>query len=220
MKRRLRLCFAAALLAAGAAHAQMVQTQTAVSPALEVQRLAPQLVAFAGSDVNFQNLVNGLALGLPVTLSTPLPGGATQLVSFTPGTTMTPLQIAQTLEAARQAAIANGIAAPTAQQLGVLLNGGALPTALGTTNVNPLVTGTSPVSTSLATQIQSTPRSSRSESPLPRGISDTPLGPPLSASTGATAAAGAGGATATTAAPSLEAPHGTAPATPARRMDR
>ena len=42
--------------------------QTAVPPQVTVQRLAPQLVAFAGSQSNFQNLVSGLALGTPVQL--------------------------------------------------------------------------------------------------------------------------------------------------------
>ncbi|HET7197762.1 MAG TPA: hypothetical protein VFI86_03790, partial [Burkholderiales bacterium] len=188
MIRRLRLCLFAAALAAGAAHAQLLQTQIGVSPALEVQRLAPQLVPFAGSEVNFENLVNGLALGLPVTLTTPLAAGQTQLVSFTPVGTMSPQQIAQTLESARQVAIANGIAAPTAQQLGVILNGGALSTAAGTATVNGLMGGAAPLSTtvagtpSVATQLQSTPRFARSDSPLPRGVADSTLTAPLSTS--------------------------------------
>lgn len=209
MTRHLRLLVLAAALGVGSAHAQLLQTQVAVPPALEVQRLAPQLVAFAGGDVNFQNLVNGLALGLPVTLTTPLAAGVTQIVSFQPVGTLTPLQIAQTLEGARQQAIANGIAAPTAQQLGVILNGGALPTALGTTNVNGLIGGSAGVNTSLATsaapavQLQQTPRFTRSDSPLPRGISDSPLTPPLSATPLATTP-GVNAAAGATAAPSIE----------------
>jgi hypothetical protein len=221
MMRSLRLSFLAAAIFAGGAHAQMFQTQIAVPPALEVQRLAPQLVAFAGGDVNFQNLANGLALGLPVTLTTPVSPGVTQVVSFAPVGTMTPLQIAQTLENARQAAIANGIAAPTAQQLGVILNGGALPTALGSTNVNGLIGGNAGVNTSLATsapavQLQQTPRFARSDSPLPRGISDTPLTAPLSTGPSGTPICAAPTLGATRA-PSLEAPRapaatgGTAP---------
>lgn len=218
MTRMLRICLAAAALAAGGAQAQtqLLQTQTGVPPALEVQRLAPQLVAFAGGDVNFQNLVNGLALGLPVTLTTPIAAGVTQIVSFTPAGTLTPTQIAQTLETARQAAIANGIATPTAQQLSILLNGGALPTATGTTAVNGLINSTG-TSTALATptgngtvpsaavQLQQTPRFSRSDSPLPRGVADTPLTSSTSASpasapatgTAATGATGTPGGTAT-----------------------
>ena len=210
MMRSLRLSLLAAALCAGGAHAQLFQAQVGVSPALEVQRLAPQLVAFAGGEVNFQNLVNGLALGLPVTLTTPLAAGATQVVSFQPVGTMTPLQIAQTLETARQQAIANGIAAPTAQQLGVILNGGALPTALGTSNVNGLIGGNAGLTTSLATgaapalQLQQVPRFARSDSPVPRGIADTPLAPPLSA-TPFTATPGMNAAAGASAAPSVEA---------------
>jgi hypothetical protein len=187
MTRHLRPIFAAAL-ACTAAHAQVVQTQVGVPPALEVQRVAPQLVAFAGSDVNFQNLVNGLNLGLPVTLTTPLGQGVTQVVSFTPSGTMPALQIAQLLESARQTAISNGIAAPTAQQLAVILNGGALPTATGSRVVTGLIGGNAAVNTTLATPpsvavtLQSTPRFSVSDNPVPRGISDTPV-PPVSTTT-------------------------------------
>jgi hypothetical protein len=207
MMRSLRLCLAVAPLAAGAAHAQLQQVQIGAPPALEVQRIAPQLVGFAGSEVNFENLVNGLSLGLPVTLTTPVSAGVTQVVSFTPSGTMTPTQIALTLENARQVAIANGIAAPTAQQLGIILNGGALPTALGNPTVTGLIGGPGTVTTSLATrpsiaaQLQATPRFSRSDSPLPRGISDTPLVPPVSAST-----PGLSSTSAATAAPAPRAP--------------
>ena len=222
MIRHLRICLvAAAFVTAGAqAQTQVLQTQVAVAPALEVQRLAPQLVAFAGGDVNFQNLVNGLGLGLPVTLTTPVAPGITQIVSFTPGGTLTPTQIAQTLETARQVAIANGIATPTAQQLSILLNGGALPTATGTTAINGLINSTG-TNTALATptgngsvpsaaaQLQQTPRFSRSDSPLPRGIADTPLTSSTSASPGTSPGnAGTGG---TTPAPAI-APGGLKPA--------
>ena len=131
---------------------QTLPAQTQVSPALEVQRLAPQLVAFAGGDANFQNLVNGLAAGTLVTLSTALPTGGTQAVTFTPSGSMTALQIAQTLETVRQSLIARGIATPTAQQLATALVGGALPTALGTTQVNGVVAATTPPNTSTVVQ--------------------------------------------------------------------
>lgn len=188
MMRSLRLCLAAAALAAGAAHAQLQQVEIGASPVLEVQRIAPQLVGFAGSEVNFENLVNGLSLGLPVTLTTPVSAGVTQVVSFTPSGTMTPAQIALTLENARQVAIANGIATPTAQQLGIILNGGALPTAIGNPAVNGLLGGSGTLTSllatqpSVATQLQTTPRFARSDSPRPRGVSDTPLTAPLSVS--------------------------------------
>ncbi len=160
-----------------------------VSTALEVQRLAPQLVAFAGGDANFQNLVNGLATGSPVTLNTVLPTGGTQVVTFTPAGTMTAQQIAQTLESVRQSLIARGIAIPTGQQLATAITGGALVTPAGTTPVNGAVTTTTAAvvqqQTSPAVAIQNTfsqaaagastaIRSQTSDSPFPRGISDTP----------------------------------------------
>ncbi|HKU45269.1 MAG TPA: hypothetical protein VJQ58_00175 [Burkholderiales bacterium] len=182
------------------AHAQVQTTTTTVAPALEVQRLAPQLVGFAGSDLNFANLVNGLAFGVPVTLTTPLVSGGTQIFTFTPTGALTSVQIAQVLEQARQLLIARGVATPTAQQLGTTLTGGALATASGTTPVNALVntvttatpsaaagaTGTTTQSPAAAIQNansaanaansaagSSAPRN-MSDSPLPRGISDTP----------------------------------------------
>ena len=188
MRSLARLLLIGLAAAGNAAHAQqqVLQTQNTVAPALEVQRLAPQLVQFAGSDVNFQNLVNGLSFGVPVTLTTAIAPGVTQVVSFTPSGTMTPLAIAQMLENARQLAIGNGIATPTAQQLGVILNGGALPTAVGTTPVNGLIGG-SAAPTSVTTQaspaamLQSQRSFNTSDSPLPRGVSDTPVGVATSA---------------------------------------
>jgi hypothetical protein len=174
-------------VAAQAVRIQTLPAQTPLAPALEVQRLAPQLVAFAGGDANFQNLVNGLATGTQVTLVS-----GNQVVTFTPSTTMTPLQIAQTLESVRQSLITRGIAAPTAQQLATALVGGALPTALGTTQVNGVVSSTTPLTTSTIAQPQSPAvaiqgsrgaaaagssaaiRGNTSDSPLTRGISDTP----------------------------------------------
>jgi hypothetical protein len=105
--------------------------QVAVPPTQTVQQLAPQLVAFAGSPTNFQSLVNGLSQGTPVQLVSVLPGGATQVVSFTPARSMSPLEVAQILELSRQQLIGLGIASPTAEQLGVALIGGLVPTALG-----------------------------------------------------------------------------------------
>ena len=177
MKKILLTIGALAIL--GSAHAQTVQLQTGVPPALEVQRLAPQLVVFAGGDVNFTNLVNGLAFGVPVTLTTPLQTGLTEVVTFTPAGAMTPLAIAQTLEAARQALIARGIAVPTAQQIGIVLAGGTLATASGTAQVNPLITtvttvGTVTASTNPSLLQSGTTVRNTSDSLLPRGISDTP----------------------------------------------
>ena len=127
-----RLVLVAAL--AIACHAASAQTQS-VPPTLTVQRLAPQLVAFAGSEANFQSLVNGLAAGTQVQLFSVLPTGFTQSVSFTPTGALPPTQIAQILEAARQQLIGLGIGNPTAEQIGFTLMGGLVPTALGGTQV-------------------------------------------------------------------------------------
>jgi hypothetical protein len=150
------------------------QASAQVATTLEVQRLAPQLVAFAGGDVNFANLVNGLALGAPVTLSTPLTTGGSQTFTFTPTGTMSPLQIAQFLESVRQSLISRGIASPTAQQLGATLAGGALatPTAATQSPAAAIQGANSPAATTSAAA-GGTVRN-MSDSPLPRGISDTP----------------------------------------------
>ena len=133
-----RLILVAAL--AIACHGAMAQTETAptVPVPLAVQRLAPQLVAFAGSDVNFQNLVNGLANGTPVQLNTALSNGFSQTVTFTPSQLGSPAQVAQILEAARQQLIGLGIGTPTAEQIGFTLMGGLVPTPLGGTQVGGL----------------------------------------------------------------------------------
>jgi hypothetical protein len=127
-----RLLLAAAL--ATACHATLAQ-ESAVPPAVSVQRLAPQLVPFAGSEANFQSLVNGLANATQVQLFTVLPNGFVQNVSFTPTAALAPAQVAQILETARQQLIGLGIGAPTAEQLGFALMGGVVPTALGGTQV-------------------------------------------------------------------------------------
>ena len=191
---------------------QTLPPQTQISPALEVQRLAPQLVAFAGSDANFQSLVNGLATGTPVNLVS-----GNQLVSFTPSGTMGALQIAQTLETLRQSLIQRGIATPTAQQLAIALAGGALPTALGTTQVNGVIATTTPLGINTAAQqspavsVQGTfgapaagtaaaggtagIRSNTSDSPFPRGMSDTPPTAVPGVTTGANSAPATTGTT-------------------------
>jgi hypothetical protein len=127
-----RLFLAALALACQGA---LAQTTTTTTPAVNVQRLAPQLVAFAGSQTNFQNLVTGLAQGTPVQLVSVLPDGSAQIVTFTPGGALAPEQIAQSLEAARQRLIGLGIANPTAEQLAFAVTGGTVPTAFGGTQV-------------------------------------------------------------------------------------
>jgi len=177
-----------------AAYPQALRTPTSpvtttVSTALEVQRLAPQLVAFAGGQANFDNLVNGLASGSPVSLTTMLPTGGTQVATFTPTGTMTTLQIAQTLENVRQSLITRGVGAPTAQQIATALTGGPLVTPAGTTAVNGVIATTTAATSvqqqSPAVAIQNTfgqaaagastsIRSQTSDSRFPRGISDSP----------------------------------------------
>src|SRR5262245_46048299 len=96
-----------------AAACRLATAQTAATPAQDVQRLAPQLVTFAGSPANFQSLVSGLAAGSPVQLTTPLSTGLNQLVTFTPGGALTVQQIVQTLEGVRQQLIGLGIGNPS-----------------------------------------------------------------------------------------------------------
>jgi len=146
-----RLLLAAAL--ATACHATLAQ-DSAVPPAISVQRLAPQLVSFAGSEANFQSLVSGLASGTQVQLFTVLPNGFIQNVSFTPTAALTPTQVAQILETARQQLIGLGIGAPTAEQLGFALMGGVVPTALGGTQVPGALNPTTQNLPSPAAQIQ------------------------------------------------------------------
>ena len=105
-----------------------VSAQTSVPATVTVQQLAPQLVAFAGSQTNFQNLVTGLAQGTPVQLFSVLPDGSTQLVTFTPSAPVPVAQIPSLLESTRQQLIGLGVATPTAQQLATALAGGIVPT--------------------------------------------------------------------------------------------
>lgn len=134
MPARLALVAAFAI----ACHSAAAQTQS-VPPAVNVQRIAPQLVSFAGSEANFQSLVNGLSSGTQVQLFSVLGTGFVQNVTFTPTAALTPVQIAQLLETARQQLIGLGIGSPTAEQIAFALMGGTVPTALGGTQVPGLV---------------------------------------------------------------------------------
>lgn len=133
------------------AHAQLTQVPAptpgptpaaqapAVSIAQEVERLAPQLIAFSGSRANFEALVTGLALGVPVTLTTVGADGLVQTVRFAlpGGAQPDATQIAQTLEGARQQLISQGVATPNAQQLGELISGTPVPVSVTTLPVTP-----------------------------------------------------------------------------------
>jgi hypothetical protein len=127
----------AALWLSAAAFAQT----PAPSAVLQVQLLAPQLLAFSGSSANFESLVNGLTLGTPVTLTTVGADASVQIVTFLPGTTLPAADAARSLEAARQSLISRGIALPSAQQLAIALMGGTLPTPAGSTQVTGVVSG-------------------------------------------------------------------------------
>lgn len=132
---RLAATALAAALAMAASPAALGQAVPGSAAALQVQRLAPQLPAFAGTPSNFESLVTGLSQGTPVTLVSAAPGGPTQTVTFTPAGSLSPVEVARTLEAARQNLITRGIAAPSAEQIGVSLVGGSLPTPVGATSV-------------------------------------------------------------------------------------
>lgn len=168
------------------AHAQGVLLPGQSVPiALQVQRLAPQLLAFAGSQGNFENLVNGLALGVPVTLTTVGADGVVQTVTFvSPGSAVSdPAEIARTLEATRQQLIASGVATPTAQQLGELISGTTVPVTVGTIPTPPAAAAAGGTLPSPAQQIQSrnapvAPRVNTSDSRVVGNTSDSPVAAP------------------------------------------
>lgn len=167
---------------------QSVSAQTSVPPTVTVQQLAPQLVPFAGSHANFQNLVTGLAQGSQVQLFSVLPDGSTQVVSFTPA----PVPVAQIpslLESTRQQLIGLGIATPSAQQLALALTGGAVPPTLaGENRPSPAVQTQSHVTptnaaAAAAASAEAAARVNTSDSLLPPGatsrtpVSSTPATP-------------------------------------------
>lgn len=165
---------------------QSVSAQTSVPPTVTVQQLAPQLVPFAGSQANFQNLVTGLAQGTQVQLFSVLPDGSTQVVSFTPA----PVPVAQIpslLESTRQQLIGLGIATPSAQQLALALTGGAVPPTLaGENRPSPAVQTQSlvtPTNAAAAASAEAAARVNTSDSLLPPGatsrtpVSSTPATP-------------------------------------------
>jgi hypothetical protein len=204
MSRPARYFFAGVI--AAACHATAAQQTTVVPPETLVQQLAPQLVAFAGSPLNFQNLVNGLAQGTPIQLTTVLPNGSTQVVSFTPAGTLTATQIAQVLEATRQQLIGLGIGNPTGEQIANALVGTAVPTPLGRAPLSPTLqsqsniaatgstapTPTTPVNVQLTpsatpparinTSDSLTPAGATSRTPVLGNVSDTPT-PPVATTT-------------------------------------
>ena len=127
---------AAMLVLSASAYAQ---TQTLSTQ--QVQLLGPQLVLFAGSPANFDSLVTGLTTGAPVTLNTIAADGSLQVVTFVPGTRLTPTDAARILETVRQNLIARGIATPTGDQIAAALLGGTVTTPSGTSPIAGLLTG-------------------------------------------------------------------------------
>jgi len=185
MSRRLpALALALALFAPAAGFPQTVGTPNDV--VTQVVGLAPQLVAFAGSDANFRNLVLGLSQGTPVTLVTATPDGLTQTVTFTPAGTMSVTDIVRTLETARQQLITRGVATPSALQIGTTLVGGSLPTPVGTVQVNPVLTQPGAVATPSASTGASAPRLGATSSTSNLSVSTQPT---TTATTGTTTGA-------------------------------
>jgi len=156
------------------AAAPAARAKTGVPVPLQVERLAPQLLAFAGSRGNFENLVNGLALGVPVTLTTEGDAGVMQTVTFgLPGGAVSdPAEIARALEDARRQLLARGVATPTAQQLAEQISGTAVPVTVGVVPAQPAAgAGASPAQQIQSRKTQPTPHTS--DSPI-QGTSDTP----------------------------------------------
>src|SRR5688572_32917345 len=145
-------CVRIGLVAALAIACHGALAQTTVPPAITVQRIAPQLVQFAGSQANFQNLVTGLTQGTQVQLFTVLPDGATQVVTFTPTAPVSADQVAQALERARQQLIGLGIGNPTGEQLATALVGGTVPTALGGSTVTGILATPNPPAAAVQAQ--------------------------------------------------------------------
>jgi hypothetical protein len=112
--------------------------------AQHVLLLAPQLLAFAGSEANFQNLASGLTLGEPITLTTTGADGSREIATFTAAQALAPADAARLLEAARQRLIAQGVGHPSAAQIGVVLMGGRLIAPSGTTTVPPMLGAADP----------------------------------------------------------------------------
>jgi hypothetical protein len=166
------------LVAAFAIACHGATAQTVVPASVQVQRVAPQLVAFAGSLSNFQNLVTGLAQGTPVQLVTLLPDGSSQVVTFTPTAAMPPAQVAQVLETARQQLIGLGIANPTAEQIAVTLMGGIVPTAIGGTQLTGVLNTQNPPSPAAQAQANAA-AGAGATSTTPASATTSTINPPV-----------------------------------------
>ena len=176
------------LVAALAIGCHTALAQTAVPPAVTVQRAAPQLVTFAGSQANFQNLVTGLAQGTQVQLFTILPDGSTQIVTFTPAAPVPLAQIPALLETARQQLIGLGIGSPTAEQIANTLMGGVVPTALGGTQVPGTLNSQNPPSPAVQAQANAAVGASAATTPTTPAVSVQTVAGTSSAVPGGTSA--------------------------------
>jgi hypothetical protein len=113
-----RLLAALAMVLSFGTHAQ--------NPVQDVQQAAPHLVAFSGSPINFQSLVQGLALGRPVQLTTSYANGMAEVATFAPAGPMPVASIVNALDQARLQLAGLGLAQPNATQLATALVGGTL----------------------------------------------------------------------------------------------
>jgi hypothetical protein len=116
-----------------------------------------------------------------------LPDGFTQVVTFTPTAALSPTDIAQFLERARQQLIGLGIGTPTAEQIGIALMGGVVPTALGGSQVPGVLNAQS--APSPAVQIQSAAAAGATTSTSPAAAAAAPpaaAGAPTAAVPGVT----------------------------------
>src|SRR4051794_18977671 len=193
----LRPVFAAfAALALGTTAFAQTTTTAALSPSSQqVQLVAPQLVAFAGSTGNFESLVSGLTTGAAVTLTSVGADGSLRIVTFTPVTAVSPGDAARLLETARQSLISRGIAAPTGTQLAASLMGGTIRTVSGTSALTGVLTGTTSSPTPVVVRNDTVA--------LQNGAASSSISPPqlaavrnaLATGTGVTLSTGSGAAT-------------------------
>jgi hypothetical protein len=136
-RKLISLVFALAMILAPSAATASVMSQ-------ELLLIAPQLQSFAGSQANLESLANGLRSGSAVTLTSLAADGTQQTVRFTPAQALSAADAARVLEAARQRLIANGIAAPTAQEIGIALMGGTLAAPAGAVKLDGLLAAADP----------------------------------------------------------------------------
>ena len=113
-----------------------MKNRTAAAILLVAGLALPALASAQFTQVNTQNLMNGLNSGRPVTITTPLASGYLQTVSFVPSSGPMPqAQASQLIQRAQRDLSARGIDKPTALQIAVTLIGGTLSTPDGDVQV-------------------------------------------------------------------------------------